>query len=183
VTWPDRRGEYREPVAAFRSSRALSTDDRRRVDLRRGDRVLVAATLVDGRRVVASRLALHVLNGEAVSRTPWADVDRGSLDATTRALSVRWVWGGTDVFTFDTDRNSVRFAQTFRERVQSSVVHATTVALPTGGQARVALRRDEDGELFTQVVADEGVDLADPEVASAVDEAEDTLRASAGLRD
>ena len=171
-----------ESVAAFLHVRALTDDDRRRVDLRRGDRVLVAATLVDGRRVVASRLALHVLNDEAVARTPWADVDRGSLDPTTRTLTVRWVWGESDRFTFDDDRASARFAQTFRERVQSSVVHATTVDLPAGGQARVALRRDEDGELFTQVVADEDVDLADPDVASAVDRAEEALRASAGLR-
>ena len=145
--------------------------------------MLVAATVADGRRLVASRHALHVLNDDAVARTPWADVDRGSLDAASRTLSVRWVWGASDAFTFEDDRASVRFAQTFRERVQSSVVHATTVAVPTGGQARVALRRDEDGELFTQVVADEGVDLADPQVAAVVDRAEDSLRAAAGLRD
>ena len=170
-------------VAAFLRDRALTDDDRRRIDLRPGDRVLVAAALTDGRRVAASRLALYVLSDGTVARTPWADVDRGSLDAATRTLTVRWVWGGADRFTFHDDRGSARFAQTFRERVQASVVHATTVALPAGGQARVALRRDEDGELFTQVVADEGVDLADPEVTAAVDRAEDALRASAGLRD
>ncbi|UJP41788.1 hypothetical protein F1D97_13650 [Cellulomonas palmilytica] len=159
----------------------MTDDDRRLLDLRRGDRVLVAATLTDGRRVVATRLALHVLRDDEVARTPWADVDRGSLDPETRALSVRWVWGATDTFVFGSDRHSVRFTQTFRERVQSSVVHATSVALPGGDQARVALRRDEDGELFTQVVADEGVDLARPEVAALVDAAESVLRSSAGL--
>ena len=168
-------------MAGFLSTRALTDDDRRLLDLRRGDRVLVAATLTDGRRVAASRLALHVRRDGEAARTPWADVDRGSLDPETRTLAVRWVWGASDTFVFGTDRQSVRFAQTFRERVQSSVVHATSVTLPGGGQARVALRRDEDGELFTQVVADEGVDLARPEVAALVDAAESELRASAGL--
>lgn len=169
-------------MAALFSSRALTADDRRRLDLRRGDRVLVAATLADGRRVAASRLALHVLSDDTSARTPWADVDRGSLDPETRTLRVRWVWGATDAFVFAADRTSVSFAQTFRERVQQSVAHAATVTLPAGGQARVALRRDEDGELFTQVLADDGVDLADPAVARAVDEAEQQVRAAAGLR-
>lgn len=173
-------------MAAFSSSHALTADDRRRLDLRRGDRVLVAATLTDGRRVAASRLALHLLSDErpdeTAVRTPWADVDRGSLDPETRTLTVRWVWGATDALAFGTDRASVSFAQTFRERVQQSVVHAAAVTLPAGGQARVALRRDEDGELFTQVIADDGVDLADPEVARAVDQAETQVRAAAGLR-
>jgi hypothetical protein len=169
-------------VAALFSSRALTSDDRRRLELRRGDRVLVAATLADARRVAASRLALYVLSDETTVRTPWADVDRGSLDPETRTLRVRWVWGATDAFMFGTDRASVSFAQTFRERVQQSVVHAVAVALPAGGQARVALRRDEDGELFTQVIADDGVDLSDPDVARAVDEAEEQVRAAAGLR-
>ncbi|MBT0994787.1 hypothetical protein KIN34_10875 [Cellulomonas sp. DKR-3] len=169
-------------MAAFSPARALTADDRRRLGLRRGDRVLVAATLTDGRRVAASRLALHVLSDEAGVRTPWADVDRGSLDPETRTLTVRWVWGASDAFRFGTDRTSVTFSQTFRERVQQSVVHAATVNLPAGGQARVALRRDEDGELFTQVIADDGVDLADPAVAHAVDEAEEQVRAAAGLR-
>lgn len=174
-------GRYRDLVAGFLSTRALTDDDRRVLDLRRGDRVLVAAPLTDGRRVVATRLALHVLHGDVVARTPWADVDRGSLDPESRTLAVRWVWGASDTFVFGTDRQSVRFTQTFRERVQSSVVHATSVTLPGGDQARVALRRDEDGELFTQVVADDGVDLAQPDVASVVDAAESQLRSAAGL--
>ncbi|AEI11798.1 hypothetical protein Celgi_1279 [Cellulomonas gilvus ATCC 13127] len=175
------RDRYRGPVAAFSPARALTGNDRRRLDLRRGDRVLVATTLADGRRAVATRLALHVLSDASTARTPWADVDRGSLDATTRTLTVRWVWGASDAFVFTSDRGSVAFTQTFRERVQSSVVHAASVPLPAGGQARVALRRDEDGELFTQVVADDGVDLADPAVTAAVDRAESAVRSAAGL--
>ncbi|GEL94699.1 hypothetical protein [Cellulomonas composti] len=161
--------------------RRLPAADRRLLELRPGDRVLVATALTDGRRAVASRLALHVLVHDTVVRTPWADIDRGSLDPETRTLTVRWVWGDSDRLVFPSQRVSVTFTQTFRERVQQSVVHAVTVTVP-GGVARVALRRDEDGALFTQVLADGDVDLAVPEVAAAVDAAESQLRAAAGLR-
>ncbi len=174
-----RHGEYRDPVPSLTRNR-LTAADQSRLALRSGDRVLVVATLADGRRAAASRLALHVVSDDAVVRAPWADVDRGNLDPASRTLTVRWVWGTSEALVFESDRASVRFTQTFRERVQQSVVHATSVTVPGGG-ARVALRRDEDGALFTQVLADEGVDLADPLVAAAVDAAEDAIRAAAGL--
>ena len=172
---------YRGAVPVSPRNRRLTASDRARLELRSGDRALVAVELADGRRAVASRLALHVVSADSVTRTPWADVDNGTLDATTRTLSIRWVWGATTRLTFAEDRASVRFSQTFRERVQQSVVHTTSVALPDGRRARVALRRDEDGELFSQVLADGDVDLADPAVAALVDAAEDTVRDAAGL--
>ncbi|WP_051681599.1 hypothetical protein [Cellulomonas sp. HZM] len=162
-------------------SRRLTAADRARVALRPGDRVLASATLADERVVVCSRLALHVLAPGEILRTPWADVDHGALDPATRTLVVRWVWGGSSELAFADDRASVAVAQTFRERVQQSVVHTTNVALPGGRRARVALRRDEDGELFSQVLADPDVDLADPVVARLVDAAEDDVRDAAGL--
>lgn len=171
---------YRDPVA-LRSPR-LTASDRARLALPAGDRALAAAELTDGRWAVASRLALHVLpadGGEAV-RTPWCDVDRGSLEPTTRTLTVRWVWGGSSALAFTDGSSSTRFLQAFRERVQQSVVHAITVEVP-GGRARVALRRDEDGHLFTQVLAEGPVDLANPAVAAAVDLAEGDVRSAVGL--
>ncbi|MDM7831508.1 hypothetical protein [Cellulomonas edaphi] len=173
--------EYRGRVPDSPLRRRLPAADRTRLELRTGDRVLVAVGLADGRQAVATRLALHVLSPDSVTRTPWADVDSGTLDPATRTLAVRWVWGASTRLTFAEDRASVRFNQAFRERVQQSVVHTTSVALPGGRRARVALRRDEDGELFSQVLADADVDLADPEVAALVDAAEDAVRDAAGL--
>jgi len=65
--------------------------------------------------------------------------------------------------------------------VQSSVVHSEIVALPGGAEARVALRRDEDGRLVSQVIGSAGLDLADPTVAARVDAAEARVRSAAGL--
>ena len=102
--------------------------------------------LSDGRWAVASRQALHLLGPDGpVVRHPWSDVDHGSLDPTTRTLTLRWVWGDTERLTFAEEPGSYAFSQTFRERVQQSVVHAASVTLPGGHRARVVLRRDEAG--------------------------------------
>ena len=167
---------------ALFSRRRLPDAVRSRLDLRPGDAVLVSTELTDDRWVVASRLALHVLDaGSEVARHPWSDVDHGALDPTTRTLSVRWVWGRTTRFVFSDAPGSTAFAQTFRERVQQSVVHAVATTLPDGQRVRVALRRGEDDDLFTQVLGEGSVDLSDPAVAAAVDAAEDEVRDAVGL--
>lgn len=148
-----------------------------------GDRVLASAVLTDGRWVVATRLALHVAaaDGSDVVRTPWADVDRASFDPEATTITVYRVTGAVEALAL-TPPVPVSFAQTLRERVQSSVVHVETVTVPRGGKVRVALRRGDDGELFTQVIGSGLVDLDDPEVARVIDQAEEQVRAAAGLR-
>jgi hypothetical protein len=163
------------------SSRHVSAADRARLDLA-DDRVLAAVVLDDGRRAVATRRALFLLDEDSVDRGLWCDVDRGSLDPETRALTVHWVSGAADRLVLGTQRASVAFAQTFRERVQQSVVHAVTVTTPDGRSLRVALRRDEEGALFTQVVGEDAVDLSDPAVLAVVERAEADLREAVGLR-
>ncbi len=164
------------------SRRRLRAADRTRLDLRPGDSVLVSTELADGRWAVASRRALHLLGPEGTAvRHPWSDADHGSLDPATRTMSLRWVWGDTERLTFAEVPGSFAFSQTFRERVQQSVVHAVSVTLPDGRRARVVLRRDEDGTLFTQVLGDSSIDLTDPAVAAVVDAAEDEVRDAAGL--
>jgi hypothetical protein len=54
------------------------------------------------------------------------------------------------------------------------------VALPGGGQARVALRRDVDGSLFTQTLGSV-VGADNPAVAAALAKAEAAVREAAGL--
>ena len=172
---------YRCRVALF-SRRRLPAADRTRLDLRPGDAVLVSTELADGRWAVATRHALLLLGPEGpAQRHPWSDVDHGSLDPATRTMTLRWVWGDTERLTFAEVPGSFAFSQTFRERVQQSVVHAVSVTLPDGRRARVVLRRDEAGVLFTQVLGDASIDLSDPAVAAVVDAAEDEVRDAAGL--
>lgn len=158
----------------------LPPEVRARLGLPRGDRVIASAEITAG-WAIASRLALHATaaSGE-IQRRPWADVDRASLDPDTDTITVVWVDGGTlELHLLDNRRPA--FARALRERVQSSVVHGETVRLPGGAQARVALRRDEDGRLFSQLIGEGRVDLTDPAVAALVDAAEARIRGAAGL--
>ncbi|QGQ19060.1 hypothetical protein GC089_07225 [Cellulomonas sp. JZ18] len=172
-------------MALFSRRRRLPDPVRRRLDLSSGDAVLAAAPLVEGRWAVVSRRALHLVGADddaPVARTAWSAVDRGTLDAEARRLTVHWVSGATtDLVLADDDTAARELAQTFRERVQQSVVHVEHVTLPSGGRVRVALRRDEDGELFTQTIGDGRVDLSGPDDARAVAEAEARVRAEVGL--
>lgn len=167
-------------MALFSRRPRLPDHLRRALDLR-GDAVLAVAPLEDGRWAVTTRRALHVVGDEGVVRTPWADVDRGSLDAATRTLTVHWVSGARTELVVATEE-AWDLVQSFRERVQQSVVHVEHVTVPgSRASVRVALRRDEDGELFTQVIGDGSVDLTQPAAAQRVAEAEAHVRAEAGL--
>ncbi|GAA4624617.1 hypothetical protein [Cellulomonas oligotrophica] len=163
----------------------LPDDVRRGLDLG-GDAVLAAAPLSPAGWVVASRRALHLVRDDAPrARTAWADVDHGSLDAQTRTLTVRWVSGArTDLVLADDSRASRDLAQVFRERVQQSVVHVVHVPVDDREKVvvRVALRRAEDGTLFTQTLGAGTVDLDDPGVRRAVEAGEGRVREEAGLR-
>ncbi|WP_263119320.1 hypothetical protein [Cellulomonas fimi] len=157
---------------------------RRSLDLPARDTVLAAAELgADGGWLVATRLALHVLPaaGDRLTRS-WSQVDRGTFDPEVPSITVHWVTGDADEYVL-ADPRPARFTQTFRERVQSSVVHVQNVQVPGAGTVRVALRRDPDGTLLTQVIGSAQVDLADPGTVALVDAAEREVRAAAGLRD
>jgi len=166
------------PLFARRS--ALPPDVRTRLGLPGSDRVIAAAEITGG-WAVASRLALYVTGADGgVRRRPWADVDRASLEAESATITVVWVDGGSEKLHL-LDNRRPAFARALRERVQSSVVHAETVVLPGGAHVQVALRRGEDGRLFSQVTGAAGVDLNDPAVAARVDAAEARVRGAAGL--
>lgn len=182
-------------MALFSRRRRLPDAVRRHLDLVPGDAVLAAAPLAGGttgqdapgedvRWAVVTRRALHLVDADAATppvRAPWSDVDHGSLDADARTLAVHWVSGARTDLPLADDPAARDLAQTFRERVQQSVVHVEHVSLPGGGRVRVALRRDEDGGLFTQTIGDGRVDLRDPAVARAVAAAEARVRAEVGL--
>ncbi|MEV7972183.1 hypothetical protein [Cellulomonas sp. NPDC089187] len=161
---------------------ALPDPLRRSLDLPSDDKILATAQLADDGWLVATRHALHVLpsTGERLTR-PWADIDRGTFDPEAPAITVHWVTGDSDNYPL-APPTPVKFAQTFRERVQSSVVHVQKVQIPGAGTVQVALRRGADGKLLTQVIGSPQVDLTDPGTLAVVDAAERDVRAAAGLR-
>jgi hypothetical protein len=164
----------------FNHRTVLPPDVRARLDLARGDRVLAAAEITGG-WAIASRRALRATGVDGqILRRPWADVDRASLDPATDTITVVWIDGESlDLHLLDNRRPA--FSRVLHERVQSSVVHRETVRIPGGAQVQVALRRDENGELFSQLIGRGRVDLTDPTVAALVDAAEARVRGAAGL--
>jgi hypothetical protein len=70
--------------------------------------------------------------------------------------------------------------ETVHERVMASIVLSRRVALPGGGARLVARRGEGSGETVWQVLADEGVDLADPGVQARIDTALTDLQAELG---
>ncbi|WP_454043541.1 hypothetical protein [Cellulosimicrobium sp. Marseille-Q8652] len=156
---------------------------RRALDVPAGDRVLASAELVDGSWAVATRSTLLTCgpSGAVTLRRPWSDVDRASYAPESSTISVTWVDGDAPAELRLADPRRSSLVQTLRERVQSSVVLSETVTFAAGRTARVAVRRDLDGGLFSQVVTGPGVDLGDPEVAARVDAAESRVRSASGL--
>lgn len=110
----------------------------------------------------------------------WADVDRATYDMESNVIRVHWVDGDEPTPLPLDGRRSV-LPQVLRERVQWSVVLAEPVKLPGGRSARVAVRRRVDGELFSQVIGGDDLDLTDPGIAGAIDAAEARVRNAAGL--
>ncbi len=143
-------------------------------------RALAVERLVGGGWVAATRAGLHVLDDGRLLVRHWTDVDGARFDGDTDQLTVTWV-DGTPSTVISLDDPGSRLVRAVHDRVQSSVVLAERVTLARAGLVRVVLRRGAGGELFTQVIGDGRVDLADPEVAAVVDAAEARLRESAGL--
>ncbi|GHG51096.1 hypothetical protein GCM10011331_14320 [Flavimobilis marinus] len=146
------------------------------------ERPLAVAHLADGGWVAATRSFIVTSSGAAeASAREWVDVDRASLDPETRTLTVSWADGtGTSALVF-ADDTAAQLTLVLREQVQSSVVLAESLKLPGGAVARVAVRRRPSGELFSQVIGDARVNLADPDTARVVGACEARLREASGL--
>jgi len=159
---------------------SLPDDVRRRLYLR--DRVLAAAALHgDAGWAVAAEADLIVLLDAEVLRRPWCDVDKAAFDPQHGVVTVVWIDSAPDLVLPLTDTVKSRLPQAIRERVEWSVVLGEEVPLPDGRSARVAVRRELSDPLFSQVLADPGVDLDAPDVAGLVDAAEQRVRSAAGL--
>ncbi|GAB2475388.1 hypothetical protein [Xylanimonas ulmi] len=164
---------------------SLPDDVRVSLGLTRADRVLSAAALDDGRWAVATNAGLLVsapaAGGDGVVRRQWSDVDRAAYDPAHGAVTVRWVDAAPALRMRLADPRRTRLARVIRERVEWSVVLSEQVPLPDGRAASVAVRRTVDGDLFSQVIAEPGADLRDPQIARVLGDAERRVRSAAGL--
>ena len=181
----DSSTDYGEPMGLFSRKDAMPPEIRRSLHLPAGDTVLGSAMLDEGAWAVATQRSLVVVPGPAspspaAVSSPWCRVDRASWDPAEAALTVRWVDSPepTPLRLIYPERTT--FARVFRERVQHSVVLSETVHLPDGLSARVAVRRDAMGELFTQVVPDPGADVRSARSAQLIRSALVRLRSTSG---
>ncbi len=145
-----------------------------------GERVLAWSPLVGDGYAVATPAGLRLLTpfGKRIRR-PWVEVDHLAWDAGSRTLAVWWV-GGRQATGLELPEDSY-LPEVAHERWRSSVVATREVALPGRRSAMVALRKDVDGALSTQVNLPPGVRAGDPQLAEALASAQAQLADEAGM--
>jgi hypothetical protein len=152
--------------------------------LAEGERVLAAARLVDQRWLVGTTRALHIVDAEgAGERHGWDEVAAAVWSDTASMLQVTWADQGRQLV-LELAGDAGFLPEVIRERVESSVVVSRRIGAGGRRGVRVAVRRAGPGApLTTQVVADRGVDLTDPELAARVAAELADLREQTGMTD
>lgn len=152
------------------------------LDLQPGERLLASAPLADGRWVVGTTRALHIVRAAGSDeRHGWDQVATATWSDTASMLQVTFADGQRTV--------AVEFAgspgylpEVVRERVEASVVLTRRIEVTGRRGVRVAVRREAPGAaLSTQIVADRGVDVTDPALAARIEVELDELREQTGL--
>jgi hypothetical protein len=145
-----------------------------------GERVLAWSSLVGGGVAAATITGLRIFTprGRLISR-PWVGVDHAAWDQDSAMLVVWWV-DSRQTTPLEILDDVGRLPEVIRERVQASVVLTSSVVLPGGRMARVALRRDARGLLSAQSLLPPGAKADDPQVAPVLKRAIDALWAEAG---
>ena len=145
-----------------------------------GERVLAWSSLVGGGAAAATIRGLRIITprGKLISRS-WVGVDHAVWDQDSAMLVVWWV-DSRQPTPLEILDDVGRLPEVIRERVQASVVLSTSVVLPGGPIARVALRRDASGELSAQSLLPPGVRADAPDVARLLQKATAGLWAEAG---
>ncbi len=117
-------------------------------------------------------------------RRPWHLVDAGSFDPESSRLGLSWADDSRpELWQLDlAAAGALEVVDTFRDRVQASVVLADSVGLGRERLARVVIRRDlATGELLCQELLPAGVDRAEPGVAARLDATAAALKEQVGL--
>lgn len=129
-----------------------------------------------------THLAVVAQDGEVRRSRPWLEVDGGAWDPDSDTLRVTWVNGSEPSRWTFTGAGAHAFTDTFRDRVEASVVLVREVDLGPGRTARVAIRKDlATRELVDQVVAGPRVSPDDTELHEQVAVVRAALRDQTGL--
>lgn len=156
-----------------------------RASLQRRERVLAGAQDDgSGSWVLLTTFRLIVVSPAAVeSARPWLEVDAGSWDPESGALSVTWVGVGRAMqWRFLERTGPGRVPETFRERVSASIVLQEHPDLGDGRSARVVIREElRTRELTEQVLLGRRASLDDAELAAEIRAVRTVLRDQVGM--
>jgi len=143
-------------------------------------KVLATSRLQGGGWVVLTSTRFIIAGTRANDlQRPWHMVDRGEWTSDGNRIQVTWV-DGQQPTELSLERDDRELAAVFRELVESSLVHSEVERLPGGGILRGTIRRDENGELFSQVSVT-GVVREDHDLHERAQELESRVRAQVGL--
>ena len=169
----------------------LPAQVREGLGLQRGERVLAHAGRADGGWVIATTAALVLVDaiegpvpgpGTPSTRRWWHDVAEATWDPQTRAVVVRWADGSAGLSAL-LDEPVGRLPEVVRERVMSTYVLSQRLSVQGRRGVTVAVRRHAvHGTLFTQAVADEGLNTRRAQVADQVAALTRDLAEQAGLQ-
>ena len=159
--------------------------------LPRGERLLAHAMLTNGGWVVATTSALVLVDpvngpdagpGTPRARYLWHDVAEANWDPHERVVDVHWAHPSPSPLRLQLEDHETFLPEVLRERVMSTYVLSQRVIVRGKRGVTVAIRRHSvDGSLLSQAVADDGVDLERPKVASEVASLTRELAAQVGL--
>jgi len=161
----------------------VPTELRDALQLANGERILATATSADGSAIVATDRALFVPARSTHRRIGWEEVDKAGWD---RDDGLLWVLETAPLgsrphrFTVRVDEPG-QVVDAVRERVNATVVISQHVPLVEDRGIRVVGRRAPGQDSLSWTVAvDQGIDVGDPDVRSAVEAAVRDVRYSVG---
>ncbi len=141
-------------------------------------KVTVAAT---ARRLIAVASGVGGESG-SVEGFWWHEIDRASWVAEERIIRVSFTTADEELILQVGVDLPMEFLSILRDRVENSVVLSETIALTSAENVRVAVRRDEVGDIFVEVLYDDGIDPNHPVVMKKVAPVVARLREVSGAR-
>ena len=141
-----------------------------------------ATLLEDGRYLVAGKYALFLVEQQGiVDSGMWYQVQYASWNADNKKLRILWTDPEAPPLTLTTvDDDPKKFMRTLTSRVDNTIVASRHRQLPSGTTVTVTVRRRADGQLFSSVLADGDVQVADEPYLDAL---ENEVRGEVGLGD
>ena len=139
--------------------------------------------------LVATAWGISQVQGtELIWQRPWTDAMSARSIPHQGVIEIVWSDGGQSALKLTDPKRRRRrgLALVLKEQIQHSILLSENFVLPpdvaVGKQVVwVAVRRDEFGKLFSEVIGPQGLDLEDPRINTRIANIESRLRTMCGL--